>query len=92
MTKTKTMTSTVVRISKKRKQIDTINHKIASLIISRAKISKQIKLIKKRNHIKLIDSSREKQMLKSFVSSFPNKLKPEAKQIFNIILKVSKKY
>jgi chorismate mutase len=70
-----------------RKQIDTIDESIVSLLAKRMKIVQKIGIIKKRNHIPSLDQNRWNQVLETLQKSAKRKHIPSETitRIWNII-------
>jgi len=76
-----------------REEIDTIDSKMKDLFLSRMKIVKKIKDIKKENNLAIFDKDREKKLFKKNFSSWNSEVPIEFYRDFLIkVVELSKEY
>lgn len=74
-----------------RKEIDSIDREIVDAFIRRMKVSEQISEIKKSNGLPVLNQEREKEVIENISSMVQGKYEPYAKELFLMIMELSKK-
>tara|TARA_B100000700_G_scaffold331474_1_gene464640 strand:+ start:1126 stop:1425 length:300 start_codon:yes stop_codon:yes gene_type:complete len=80
------------RISSYRKKIDRLDDQLVDIIVERFALTLQIGELKKKNNLRITDTSREEEILNRITERINSRLNPnEIKEIFHLIFQISKK-